>query len=128
MTIRVSVNGKHLFDWKGSAADVTGLDKWVRGAARKFRWSAVEQFVDAVLANVLDRGGLDPHDALVEGPIIAWKLLSQPTDHHGHPGFYRDYIEDLDFGFDISRDDRPKLLRVRVKVYGRTHDQWKRLN
>src|SRR6516164_5587964 len=119
MVIRVSVNGNHLFDWKGSAEDVRGLDKWVRSAARKFRWSAAEQFADAVLANVLDRGGLDPRDARVEGPIIAWKLLSQPTDHPGHPGFYRDYIETLDFGFDISRDDRPKRLRLGVKVYGR---------
>ena len=126
MTIRVSVNGNHLFDWKGSAEDVRGLDKWVRSAARKFRWSAVEQFADSVLANVLDRGGLDPRDARVEGPIIVWKLLSQPTDHPGH--LYRDYIETLDFGFDISRDDRPKLLRVGVKVYGRTQDQRKRLN
>ena len=113
MTINVSVNGNKLFDWTGDAEDAGKLDEVVREVARN-NGVTPEQLGYSTVHYVLKHGGFNPQSDGGEMPILVWALLSRPTEHPDHPGFFRDYVEAWDFDFDISSDDLKKGFRVEV--------------
>jgi hypothetical protein len=74
VTINVSINGRKLFDWEGSAAEAAKLDEEMRAVARKGGVTPAS-LANTVVALVLEQGGIELHG---EMPLLVWTLLSHP--------------------------------------------------
>jgi hypothetical protein len=125
MIINVSLNGNKLFDWEGSAEEVAKLDEGVRELARDNDVTPEQLGVSAV-HYVLKRGGLLPEaETTGEMQILVWQMLSQSTGNPELPGFFRDYIAEFDFDFDISRADQQCLcIDVEARAQGGDEQSW----
>ena len=126
--INVSIKGKKLFDWEGSAEEAAKLDEGMRELASD-NGVTPEQLQHSVVASVLKHGRF-VSQSRGEMPILTWMLLSGPTRHPDHPGIYRDYIEAWEFDFDICGVYDPKRMKVSISVNARMQDgeQWESLN
>jgi hypothetical protein len=124
MTINVSINGRKVFDWEGSAAEAAKLDVEMRAIARA-NGMTPEQLGVSVVHYAVKRDGLLPKaESTGEMQALVWQMLSQPTDNPKFPGFFRDHIEEWDFNFDLSRDDRGLCVDIEARAQGGDEYSW----
>jgi hypothetical protein len=119
MTINISVNGDELFNWSGNAADVSRIEQDVAKLAASGNLT-VQQLVHSAIFHVLNKGGFFS-EGKNEMLLLTWGMLSMPTNHPDHPGYIRDYVEAVDFDFDITNDPNdPKKFSVNIQAHPAT--------
>jgi hypothetical protein len=111
----VSING-HIFDWRGSAADVAGVYETVERLAAKQGLSPTDTTANVILY-IAEHGvpkGRVPRLGAIN--MIVHYVLELDTERAEHPGKFRDYFlrSALDVTIDVDPKDRTFVVRVEV--------------
>jgi hypothetical protein len=123
--INISFDGRKLFDWEGTSAELANVEQEVEQLARLHDQDH-QELAEAMAFHMAHQRGFIPREAgglevspqeLEEGravqmAVVLWWLLEKPTTHPDHPGKFRDYIDVWDFDFNLV--STPNGLKVEV--------------
>jgi hypothetical protein len=118
--IKVSLNGRKLFEWKGEPKEAAQIEQDVVKIAALSNENPETLWRKTLVAIAANGGrffsGL-PH---AEFMVVISGLLSLPTHHPDHPGRCRDYLKVSNFDFDIKIDpENTKQLEVQVRAFAK---------